>query len=188
MKRFGLHATVVAGLLVVLGVASYAIAGGNGNQLRAKPLIGYAENPDVSTVASGNFRGTLNRNANTLTYELRYSALEGDVSQAHIHFAKPGVNGGIVLYLCSNLAAPAGVPVPPACPAPPATVTGVLTPANIFDGAAAQGITGVGNDAAEWEEIERAIRAGRMYANVHSTKFPGGEVRAQIRRGGGDND
>jgi hypothetical protein len=187
MKRFGLQAALAVALLVVLGVGSYAIAGGNSNQLRGNRMIGYAENPDVSSVASGRFRGTLDASANTLAYELSYADLEAAVLQAHIHFAKAGVNGGIMLYLCSNLAAPAGVPAPPPCPPPPATVTGVLTPANIFDGAAAQGITGTGDDAAEWEEIERAIRAGRTYANVHSSKFPGGEVRAQIStRGDGD--
>ena len=33
------------------------------------------------------------------------------------------------------------------------------------------------------------MRAGHAYANVHSTKWPGGEIRAQIdnRGGGGGN-
>ena len=171
----------------MLGVGSYAIAGGNSNQLRGDGMIGYAENPDVSSVATGRFRATLDAAANTISYQLSYTDLEGTVTQAHIHFGKSGVNGGIVLYLCSNLAAPAGVPLPQACPASPATITGTLTPADIFDGAAGQGITGAGDDAAEWAEIERAIRAGRTYANVHSTKFPGGEVRAQINNPG-NND
>lgn len=189
MKRFGAHAALVAALLVVLGLGSYAIAGGNSGNLRAGTLLGYAENPDVSTVAIGAFRATLDRDANTLSYRLTYASLEGNVQQAHIHFAKPGVNGGIVLFLCSNLAAPVGVPLPPACPTPPADVTGVLTPADIFENpqAAGQGITGAGNDAAEWEEIERAIRLGRTYANVHSTKFPAGEIRAQINSHGEDD-
>ena len=42
-------------------------------------------------------------------------------------------------------------------------------------GPAAQGIA-----PGEFEEIVAAIRAGRAYANVHTTKFPGGEIRAQI--------
>ena len=30
-------------------------------------------------------------------------------------------------------------------------------------------------------ELIAAIRAGVAYVNVHSTKFPGGEVRGQLR-------
>jgi hypothetical protein len=32
------------------------------------------------------------------------------------------------------------------------------------------------------------IRAGRTYANVHSAKFPGGEIRSQLDHGDDDND
>ena len=98
MKRFGLHAALIAAILIVLGVGSYAIAGGNDSQLRTRTLIGYAENPDVSTVATGTFRGTLDRAANTLTYRLTYTGLEGSVTQAHIHFGKPAVNGATCEY------------------------------------------------------------------------------------------
>jgi hypothetical protein len=42
------------------------------------------------------------------------------------------------------------------------------------------GPAGQGIAAGEFAEIVRAIRAGRAYANVHSTKFPGGEIRGQI--------
>ena len=34
-----------------------------------------------------------------MTYTLRYSDLEGQIRQAHIHFAQKGVNGGIVVFL-----------------------------------------------------------------------------------------
>jgi hypothetical protein len=42
--------------------------------------------------------------------------------------------------------------------------------------AVAQGIA-----AGEFAELVKAIRARRAYANVHSLKFPGGEIRGQIR-------
>ena len=35
----------------------------------------------------------------------------------------------------------------------------------------------------EYGELLRAIRAGATYANVHSSKYTGGEIRAQIERG-----
>ena len=32
----------------------------------------------------------------------------------------------------------------------------------------------------EFDELLRAIRAGATYVNVHSTRWPGGEIRSQI--------
>ena len=32
------------------------------------------------------------------------------------------------------------------------------------------------------------LRAGRTYANVHTTKFPGGEIRTQLDHGDDDSD
>ena len=51
-------------------------------------------------------------------------------------------------------------------------------------GPATQGI-----EAGAFNEILAAMRAGVAYANVHSTKWPGGEIRAQLKKGrGGDHD
>jgi len=36
--------------------------------------------------------------------------------------------------------------------------------------------------------VVAAIQKGIAYANVHSTKYPGGEIRGQIRRSWGDSD
>jgi CHRD domain-containing protein len=53
-------------------------------------------------------------------------------------------------------------------------VTGTIRPSDVV------GPTGQGIAAGEFEELVAAIRAGRAYANVHSAKFPGGEIRGQI--------
>jgi hypothetical protein len=52
-------------------------------------------------------------------------------------------------------------------------VEGVLTAANVI-GPAAQGIA-----AGEFQELIRAMRAGKAYVNVHTTTFAGGEIRGQ---------
>ena len=44
------------------------------------------------------------------------------------------------------------------------------------------GPAGQGIAPGEYNELLRAIRAGVTYANVHSTKFPSGEIRAQLER------
>jgi hypothetical protein len=143
-------------------------------------LIGYEEVPAVSTVASGEFRARISRDESELAYTLSYADLEGAVQQAHIHFGQFGVNGGISVFLCSNLGnGPAGTP---ACPDPPATVSGTLRADDVV-GPAGQGIA-----ATELAELIRAIRAGVAYVNVHSSKFTGGEIRGQLDRGHGGHD
>lgn len=165
----------VAGAAAVGGTAAFA-GGGAGNNVRGF-LTGYEEVPAVSTQASGRFEATITPTADGFAYRVSYSGLEGDVTQSHIHFGQRGVNGGVSAFFCSNLGnGPAGTQ---ACPPSPATVTGTIAAADVV-GPAAQGIA-----AGEVAELLRAIRVGATYANVHSTKFPGGEVRAQLRGGRG---
>lgn len=184
---------VLVSACVLVALSAVAVAVGLKN-LRAS-LVGYQEVPAISTPADGEFRARISEDDSQITYELSYKELEGNVLQAHIHLGQPGVNGGISVWLCGNQnAAP---PVnPPAgtqpCPAPPATITGTITAANVI-GPTAQGI-----DPGQFDELVRAIRAGVTYVNVHTTKYPGGEIRSQIRTdngngkgnkgGGGDND
>jgi hypothetical protein len=172
MRRLGLHAALVGVLLVALGVGSYAIAGdGKKNHLKADRLVGFEENPDISTVAKGRFEVTINRGAKTIRFKLSYSGLEGDVQQAHIHLGKRAVNGGVSAFLCSNLPDPP--PGTPACPQS-GTLRGVIEAADII-GPVDQGI-----EPMAFNELVAALRGGHTYVNVHSSKWPGGEIRAQI--------
>jgi len=137
-------------------------------------LVGFQEVPAISSTAKGRFWAWVDTKANTITFKLTYDALEGDVQQAHVHFGQKSVNGGVSFFLCTNLTpAPPG-PLPAACPAGPAEVTGIITPDHII-GPAGQGI-----EAASFAEIVAALRDGTAYANVHSSKWPGGEIRGQL--------
>lgn len=179
MSRLVLRVIAVAGVIALLGVGSYAIAGSNTNNFKGDPMLGYAENPDVSTVASGSFDANLSDDGTSLHYVLSYDGLEGSVLQAHVHFGKTAVNGGISFFLCSNLGnGPAGTPT---CPQS-GTVEGDIEAADVV-GPAGQGIE-VGNLA----EIIDAMRAGHAYANLHSSKWPGGEIRAQLNDKGESQD
>jgi hypothetical protein len=160
--------------VVVAAVVGTAIATGTNKNVRGA-LEGYQEVPSVSTSASGSFTAQLANGGESIEYTLKYSALEGSVTQAHIHFGQKSVNGGISAFLCSNL------PNPPAatqaCPPGPATISGTITATEVV------GPTGQGIAPGELPELVEAIRRGAAYANVHSSKFPGGEIRAQLRRG-----
>ena len=176
MKR----ASLAICLITLLAVS--AIAFTQGKKIR-EFLTGYEEVPAVSTVAEGEFHARISDDESQIDYELKYSDLEGSVTQAHIHFGQKGVNGGISVWLCGNpgtgITPPAGTP---ACPPSPATVTGTLEAADVV-GPVTQGIA-----AGEFAELISAIRAGKTYANVHSTKFPGGEIRSQIEGNSSHNN
>lgn len=181
MRKLGRRGLVLAAAIALLGVASYAIAGGGTKNFSGTPMNGYEENPDVSTVASGSFEARLSADGDSLAYDLSYSGLEGSVTQAHIHFGKPAVNGGISIWLCETATNPSPSASTPTCPQE-GTVSGEVSASEVV-GPAGQGIA-----PGEFAEILAALRAGHAYANVHSSKFGGGEIRAQINNHGESND
>jgi hypothetical protein len=166
-----------------LGLGTTALADGKdgkdgrghrNNTLRAK-LKADNEIPIVISNATGEFRGKIDFDQQTIEYELTYDGLEGPVTQSHIHAAQPFANGGIVIWLCQTgqAAAPAGTP---ACPTDlPATVTGTIEAADIV-APAGQSIA-----AQSFADALEAILGGNAYVNVHSGLSPGGEIRGQIR-------
>jgi hypothetical protein len=177
MSKLAARAVILGVVIALLGVASYAVAGGWGKKhVGAGALTGYEENPDLSTAATGTFEVRIGPGDKTIAYKLSYSGLEGDVQQAHIHFGKRAINGGISVFLCSNLPDPP--PGTPACPAS-GTVEGVLDAADVIGPNGPPAMQGIEPGAIS--ELVAAIRAGHTYVNVHSSKWPGGEIRAQIR-------
>jgi hypothetical protein len=162
-------------LIAVAGIVALAVAHGNRDRFLKTTLRGIEEPPSVITPASGSFKGTISRNEDSIEYELKYENLQGEVRQGHIHVGQKGVNGGISVWLCQTTANPSPVASTPVCPGPNAgTVTGMVTAADVV-GPAGQGVS-----AGEFADLLRALRSGVTYANVHSSMFPGGEVRGQI--------
>jgi hypothetical protein len=172
------------GGVLLLGLGSFALADGGSKNARGE-LIGYQEVPSVSTAASGEFDARILDNS-TIEYTLSYTGLEGAVQQAHIHFGQLSVNGGISVFLCTNLGNGSAGTQP--CPASPATITGTITAADVSSTPAAAGAVTQGIAAGEFAELVAAIRAGATYANVHSTRWPGGEIRAQLGKSRGEGD
>lgn len=178
----GLAITAVAVLIAATGTARLAYGhaerqdnddqGGRWS-LPREPLTGYQEDPlTVSTAGTGRFAVAVDEQAQEIDYRLSYDALEGNVTQAHIHFGGRAQSGGISVFLCTNLGnGPAGTQP---CPAAPATVSGTIRPADVI-GPAAQGI-----GAGQFGDLLAAVRAGATYVNVHSSLYPGGEIRAQL--------
>jgi hypothetical protein len=159
-------------VIAVLALGGLVQAEGGKNSLKAS-LDGYQEVPAISSSGSGALRLRVVDDA-TIEYELSYENLEGTATASHVHLGQKSVNGGVMFFLCGGGGRPA-------CPPTSGSVSGSVTAVDIL-GPAGQGIA-----AMEFAEALAAIRAGVTYANVHSTKHPGGEIRGQVRGEGGGN-
>jgi hypothetical protein len=169
-------------MLVVAG-AAFVLAGTSAvkaEQFTAKfsgfeeiGALGAGETGAILSDGQASLDLTLNRQSQTVAFTLTYSGLTA-VTQAHIHFGKRRVAGGIMVFFCSNLAnPPAGTQ---ACPANAGTVSGTITAASII-GPAAQNVT-----PGDFDALADALLSNTAYGNLHTTKFPSGEIRGQIRR------
>jgi len=138
----------------------------------------------------------LDQKAGTITYKLTYSNVgttapqTGTVSQAHIHFGKSRDSGGILVFFCTNLTPPAGVPPPQACPVNSGAVTGTWTKANIV------AIPGQNVVAQNFDALVAALESNTAYANIHTiplpgatnTAYPAGEIRGQVHKSDRDEN
>jgi len=182
MTRRRLQLAAAVALVLGLVLASIALAsGGNkghgkhGKNFRAK-LIGFNEVPATNSNGRGKLRLTLTDTE--ITFRLDYSGLSGNPAAAHIHVGQLNVNGGVAVFFC-------GGGGKPACPASTSgSVSGTITAADLV-GPAAQGYPAA--PAGKLADLERAIKAGVSYANMHTAQFPAGEIRGQIKHGGGDH-
>jgi len=183
--RLGKRAFLVVPVLVltVLIVALPSIAFGNDHdQFRANAdgfheILGNAGSPGteagaINTDGQASLRTTLTSDA--IEFRFEFSGLTSNLVQAHYHFAQPHVSGGIMVFLCG----PAGSPARQACPnATHGVVSGTLHAEDVI-GPVPQNIA-----AGDLASVERAIRNGAAYMNLHTPNFPGGEIRGQLGRG-----
>ena len=162
------YAGFMAAGMMAVAVGYAAASDGDGARRFSARLQGYQEPPSISSTGHGTFAARLDEDGN-IEYKLSYGDLEGTtVLFAHIHLGQRSVNGGVAVFLC-------GGGDKPACPQTGGTVEGVIDPTDII-GPAGQGLA-----AGEFAELVRAMRAGMTYANVHTNKHPGGEIRGQIQ-------
>ena len=132
-------------------------------------LSGFQEVPPILSNGRGDFRAII-RGDNSIIFELSYSDLSSPVLFAHVHFGQPGVNGGILFFLCPRGSEPPGTFCPPS-----GRISGRITAADV------QAIPAQGIQAGDLAGVIRAIREGVTYANVHTDNFPTGEIRGQVQ-------
>jgi CHRD domain len=174
MARRRWFALLAVAMFAGLAVVTYAVAGRDGpreppnsKEFKAQ-LNGFNETPSVSSTGWGDFRAKL-VDENKLHYKFTYHDLEGGTSLfAHVHFGSRYVAAGVAFFLCG------GSTKPTPCPNVSGHVEGDVTPADVI------GPNGQGIEPGSFAEILRAMRAGHSYVNIHTTRWPGGEIRGQI--------
>lgn len=171
MKRTFVALLVVLTLLIGTSAAhaSPAVSGKN----FVAPLSGGQEVPPADTLARGVATFKLSKDGTSLDYKLIAANIE-NILQAHIHCGTEGVNGPVVAFLY-----PSGPPpVLIAGRFNGVLAEGTLTAASVIprpDSAACPG--GIAN----FDELLDKMRSGGAYVNVHTSQFPGGEIRGQIK-------
>lgn len=125
-------------------------------------LSGANEVPARGTAAAGavgfSVEGT------TVRYTIETNAITS-VTGAHIHSGAAGVNGPIRISLYPG-------PGVNFATTPTGALNGVLIEGT-FNASQVTGVT--------FEQLLEQMRAGTAYANVHTSTFPGGEIRGQVR-------
>ncbi|MGQ0569760.1 MAG: CHRD domain-containing protein [Armatimonadota bacterium] len=124
------------------------------------------EVPRNNSRAEGMASFELAPGATGLRYWLKVDNLS-NVQMAHIHIGAPGQNGAIAVWLYP--------------PAPPARLISGVSNGLLQDGTiTVANLTGP-LQGRTFRDLITAIEAGNAYVNVHTTAFPGGEIRGQMR-------
>jgi hypothetical protein len=175
-----MYRAMIATLATAVTFAQLAVAGSHVEEFHAV-FSGFNEvgglNAETGAILSdgkATLHLKLDRVQQSLSYKLTYSGLGTAVTQAHIHFGKVHMPGGVMVFFCSNLANPP--PNTQACPAS-GTISGVITATNVV-GPLSQGVT-----AGDFQGLVDALESDTAYANIHTAAFPAGEIRGEVRRG-----
>ncbi len=134
-------------------------------------LSGGQEVPPIASTAQGEARFRFSKGGNSLDYKLIAANID-NVTTAHIHAGTKGTNGPVVVNLYPTTAFPIlGV----------GRVNGVLAEGTIT----AADFVGPGAGA-PLSALMEAMAAGEVYVDIHTSRYPEGEIRGQMgSRSGG---
>ena len=199
MRRYQLIGTALcAGVLALWGgradAEEFSARLTGFQELGSLPNVNLTANPQTASNptgailsdATGTLKLDLDEKAGKATWTLTYSnvgttpPLTGTVTQAHIHFGKARDSGGIMVFFCTNLTPPVGLPTPPQkCPLNSTTtpLTGAFTKDDVL------AIPGQNVNATDFDALADALTSNTAYANIHTTALPAGEIRGQVHKG-----
>ena len=155
-------------LLIVFCGASYVSSG----QLYWVSLSGPAEVPPNNSPGTGKALVTIDAAANTMRVQATFSGLVAGVTAAHIHAptAVPFAGtAGVATTLPTFAGFPSGVTFGTYDQTFNMLLASSYNPAYVTNNG--------GTTASAFAALRTAIAAGRAYLNIHSSTFPGGEIR-----------
>lgn len=171
MKRTVLVTAAAAVLLVVSMTAAQAAT-----ITLTTTLSGALEIPPSGSPGTGSATVVLDTTAQTLMVNVAFSGLEGLTTASHIHccLAAPLVNGnvGVATQVPTFLNLPLGVTSGSFSQTLDLTLASSYNPAFIT----AEGGTVSGAELA----LIAGLENGETYLNIHTTMFPGGEIRGLL--------
>ena len=151
----------------ILMLTALALLWGGVGQARADftataTLLGANELPPRNVPGTGSATIDFLAELDEITYTVTFSGLTAPATASHIHIGAATANGPVVLPFTNQ--------APPHATA--GAFSGTLTNADII-GQAATGLTDI-------SQIAALIEAGNAYVNIHTSTFPGGEIRGQL--------
>ena len=182
MKNLCISAALAALTVLLLSNSSTQAnnQGGGGPRRFSTLLSTFNEVPPKANGANGTFLAELSADGTTLNWTFTWAGLTGPPLFAHIHFGLEGGNYPVMTFFCGGPVGDPAVPPKPACPqATSGSITGTTTAADII----ALDTPGPNDQALGLHDFAgflRALAGGATYANMHTTRFPGGEIRGQI--------
>ncbi len=169
-------------ILIAMGVAAALLAGSasatGGKRNFNVYADGFQEVPAaIFTTGSATLR--LRDRGNRFEYRFRFRNLIGNIENsvgAHIHFGRPGINGGILAFVCGTnaLTGPAQTPVCVSDGQGNGEIRGVISAEDIL------AVDEQGFPANDLNAFRSAVRARAVYLNVHTDAFPAGEIRGDF--------
>lgn len=136
-------------------------------------LTGGQEVPPVSTPGSGNALVSFDDMTNLLSVQVSFANLLGNTTAAHIHCCAPiGANAGVVTPVPSFPGFPLGVT------AGSYSQVFNLTQASSFNAAFIN--SNGGSVTTARQAFITGLQSNQAYFNLHSSQFPGGEIRGQL--------
>ncbi len=120
MRKRVIYAVVAPTCMLALAGPAFRASDDEAIRLHAR-LSGFQEVTPKLTSATGDFTAVIDPTRTSITFTLTFSPLSSPVLFSHIHFGQPGVNGGVMVFFCTNTTPPPNVPPPAPCPSPGGT-------------------------------------------------------------------